>query len=461
MCLIIIALLTGSAANVMADGSSYKFDELVCRMEDGFDISAVLDSFDLDLKGYQQPTNCYLLGTQGGMDAESLAQIISGLPQVQYCGANYYLDAPEPYQRSQPFLDNNYIGDINTQPAVATLSLLESNLISTGEDVKIAVIDGGVNLTHPEFSTKSAGIHSGWDFIDNDSLAFDEPGGAGSGHGTFVAGIIKLTAPGAEIYAYRALDTLGRGDGYTLADAVLRAIDDSCKVINLSLGMIGRHEALDDAIKFAEKNHVIVVAAAGNDSTAVDYLFPFPATKANCIAVSALDSNNVKAEFSNYGQKTNLCAPGVNIYAPYLESYYAWWDGTSFSAPFVSGTAALIVSIAPQLSWETIDTILYQSAVNLDTLNPGLEGLLGAGLVDPRAALRLTIERTCGDCNNSGSVNVSDVVYLVNYVFTGGPEPITPLAGDPDCSGNINVTDAVYLINYIFSSGPEPCHLCK
>src|SRR5690606_16284307 len=230
-----------------------------------------------------------------------------------------------------------------------------------------------------------------------------------------------LVAPGSELWAYRVLDTLGRGDGYTLALAVARAVDDGCKVINLSLGLVGKHDALDDAIHYAYDNNVIVVAAVGNDSTGDPNLFPCPAEESSTIAVAALDSLNHKADFSNYGKKVDLSAPGTRVYSPYLDSSYAWWDGTSFAAPLVAGAAALLCQIDPSLTPYAVDSLLEESAINIDDLNPEYVDSLGKGLIDPAAALALLTAYVCGDSDGSSLVSVTDAVYLINYIFSGGP----------------------------------------
>ncbi len=455
-------LLTYATASGRIQNGPGEFtpDELVCKMQPGYSIQVVNDLFETQVKGNQAQTGCYLLQTPDGMDPESLAVAISALPEVLYCGPNYYLDAPEPFQRSQPFLDQQAIGEYQLQAAAVTLDLAAVHLVSDGSLVKVAVIDGGVNLTHPEFLAKDGGVVSGWDYVDNDSIANDEPGGSGSGHGTFVAGIVKLTAPGAEIHAYRVLDTTGRGDGYTISDAMLKAVDDGCKVINLSLGMVGRTDVLDDALRYAEKSNVIVVAACGNDSTDTNYLFPFPASRSNCIAVAALDSFNILADFSNYGEKVNVCAPGTQIYSTYLDTLYAWWDGTSFASPFVAGTAALFFSADSSITAEQMDTIVTRTSVNVDSLNPGLEGELGAGLIDPLAALSYVTDFHCGDADRNGVINISDAIYLISYIFAGGLAPLPMSSGDADCSGYINVSDAVHLINFIFGGSMSACPGC-
>jgi subtilisin family serine protease len=430
-------------------------------MEPGYSIETINTAFGTTVKGFAQQTECYLLATQMGQNPESLAVIISEVPGVQYCGANYYLDAPEPFQRSQPFLDAVGEGEYETQLAASTLDLPTAQTISEGSGVTVAVIDGGINFDHPEFSARSGGVYSGWDYVDNDADASDEPGGIGSGHGTFIAGIVKLVSPGCSIYAYRVLDTLGRGDGFAVTTAVLRAVEDGCKVINLSLGMLGQHEALDDALRYAESRDVVVVAAAGNDNIEADVDFPFPAKRIACLAVAAVDSMNIKADFSNFGHRINVCAPGTQIYSPFLGDFYAWWDGTSFAAPFVSGLAALMLSVDSTLGWDEVQYVISETATNIDSLNPGLEGKLGGGLVNPTAALEMVVYLSCGDVDASHEVSISDLTYMVEHFFGGGPAPCPGNAGDLDCSGTTDISDLSYLVAYVFQGGPSPCEGCQ
>jgi len=457
MILIVAFLALTLPLRAINGAGDYKPEELICKMVPGYSIDIINSAYGTTVRSHQPETDCYLLSTQQGQDAESLAIIIGAREEVEYCGANYYLDAPEPYQRSSAFLDAECVGTFPNQEAAQTLSLTEVQTISTGADVAIAIIDGGLNLTHPLFAAKSGGVVSGWDYIDNDSIAFDEPGGPGSGHGTFVAGIVRLTAPDAGIYAYRVLDTLGRGNGYDIASAILQAVNDGCKVINLSLGMLGRHEAIDDALKYAEDRDIVVVAAAGNDATNECSLFPFPAIKEYCLAVAAVDSLNLLADFSNYGIKIDVCAPGTQIYSPFTDTLYAWWDGTSFAAPFVSGMAALILSQHPELSWEEVHGIIMESCIDIDYLNPAYENHLGYGLIDMAAALELASNYRRGNANGQDGIDVADAVYLIAYVFAGGQAPYPVIAGDANCDRLVNVGDAVFIIRYVFMGGPAPC----
>lgn len=449
---------TGIGGNGPGD---YKANEIVCKMEEGFSIDLINDDYGTSIRAFQSKTKCYLLLVPGGNDAESLAVVIESRVEVEYCSANYYLDSPEPFQRSQPFLDLDYAGDYDEQEAAATLNLPTVHSVSVGDGVKVAVIDGGIDLSHPEFAVKDGSVRYGWDFVDGDSIADDEAGGAGSGHGTFVAGVVKLLAPSSDIYAYRVLDTLGRGDGYTIADAVFAAVENGCKVINLSLGQIGHHDALDDALKYAERSGATIVAAAGNDSTNIDYLFPFPATREYSLAVAAVDSNLVLTDFSNFGHKIDVCAPGTAVYSTFLDSMYAWWDGTSFSAPIVAGTAALLYSVDSMLTPHDVSAIIESSAINIDSLNPGNVGDLGGGLVNPLGALQILESTTRGDADGSGAIDIDDITYLISFIFSGGNPPTPLYIGDADCSGCVDVDDVVYLIEYVFMSGAAPCEAAR
>lgn len=455
-----IICLTGVSAPSQNGGPRYVADELVCKMRPGHNIDTVNQAYGTSVKGYAMRINSYLLATQPGQNIDSLAMQIRMRPDVIYSGPNFYCDAPEPLQRSQPFLDEQYTGDFPSQDAASRLLLPEVHTLTTGVSVDVAVIDGGVNFSHPLFVSQPGSLISGWDYIDDDQLANDEPGGPGSGHGTFVAGVVNLVAPDARIHAYRVLDTLGSGDGFSIALAALRAMDDGCRVINLSLGMLGKHEALDDALRYLRTQDIMILGAAGNDGTAVDSLFPFPASEPYTEAIAALDSLNLKADFSNFGGRVDFCAPGTSIYAPYLDSSYAWWDGTSFSTPFVSGMAALLCSLDPTLTWTELDSIMAVTAVSVDSLNTGLGGKLGHGLINILAAVKGLAQAVCGDADHSGTIDISDAVFLITYIFGGGAAPNSVTSADADCSGSINISDAVTLISYIFSGGILPCTSC-
>jgi subtilisin family serine protease len=393
-----------------------------------------------------------LLAVPDGVNPESLAVEISKRSDVFYCDLNYDLDAPEAVQSSQPFIDLLGGTTIQTQQSALTLDLPQAHAIATGTAVKVAVIDVGVNLTHPALATVA---QSGFDFVSNSPVAQDVPGGISSGHGTFIAGVINLVAPQATIRSYRVLDSAGRGDGFMIARAVLRAVNDGCKVINLSCVMTGKHPSLDLAIEYAHDQNVMVIAAAGNDSSQVER---FPANDSYVITVAALDSTGHKADFSNYGGKIDVCAPGTRINAEFLDTSYAYWSGTSFAAPFVAAEAALIYQTNPNITWSHLKNIITSTATSVDSLNPAFAGKLGHGRINLVAALQAAQEGCCvgmrGDVNSSGSINLADLSMLTAWLIQGSGTVALPCTNAANVNGNgqIDLADLAMLTAYLTSN---------
>jgi hypothetical protein len=435
----------------------YKPSEIICRLDSTTTIDVINALFGTTIRGHQTQTDCFLLFVSGGRNADSVAEIIAQTPGVVYCSPNYYLVTPEGFQGSSPFPDLEVTGDMNEQLAVDQLLLTQVHEVATGTGVKVAVIDGGVNLNHPYFGLYPGELVSAWDYVDDDPVAFDEPGGSSSGHGTFVAGIIRLVAPDANLYVYRVLDTAGVGDGFSIAEAVLKAISDGCKVINLSLGTSGAHDGLDDALRLARQNNIMVIAAAGNDSTDAPNEFPFPASREYCMAVAALDSVFLKADFSNYGTPIDVCAPGTWVYGPYLDELYAWWDGTSFSTPFVTGLAALLKQQKPVASWDDLYTSITNAAVNVDTLNPTYAGLLGAGQINLLESLGSSRDIMLGDLNSDGTVSIGDISTLITYLFINPSIPNPGIAADVNCDNVLSISDVSTLVAHLFIDGQPLC----
>ena len=192
----------------------------------------------------------------------------------------------------------------------------------------------------------------------------------------------------------RVLDSNGRGNTFTLAYAIDWAVSQGANVINLSLGADGDSQVLHEAIDRAISQGVIVVAAAGNDNTNVAQ---YPVGYAGVIGVTAVDSQNVKADFANFGQSwVDVAAPGVGITSTMITadgSGYASWSGTSMATSFVSGAAALAHQRFPKVGPADIAQVLRTTATNINGLNPTYAGQLG-GLLDINAALGATVNAT-------------------------------------------------------------------
>ena len=448
----IIVFLGLASVVLSSEPPTYTPGQMVCYVANPAIIDSIKQYYDCDYIEYNEILLDYLLQTDTLRDIDSLASVISSYPGVAYCYPNYALFAPEAVQASQPFIDA-VGGDIYpTQAAAQTLNLDSTHNYTTGSSAVVGLLDVGMDFGH---SLLSSNVSSGVDYVDNDSNSGEELGGSAYGHGTFIAGIVRLTAPDAHIISYRVLDTNGIGNGFYIAEAIMEAISDSCNVINMSFVMAGTHPTVAKAVQFARALNVVVVAAAGNDSMNIAR---YPASDLNVISVAAVDSFGFKADFSNYGTSVKLVAPGTGIYASFPDNQFARWDGTSFAAPFVSGQAALLFALNPGATWEDINNSICSLAVNIDSLNPSYAGLLGFGLIDPLATVTQNGVFDCGDFNNDGTGGtILDLTHVVDYIFRSGPLPANLLAGNCDgVPGEPNILDLTCMVDFKFRSGHAP-----
>ncbi len=378
---IMLTAASVAGAATASSGELYVQGELIVGLVDSVDVDTINVLYGtVDVQTLPQ-LHVWQVNAPAGANLDSLAELIEQEPFVEFCHPNYLVDPLEPVQGSIPFGDDTDPEQYSSQAAANTLGLSDAQIISSGESISVAILDGGINFIHPAFEGAAV---SGWDYVDDDGNAFDEPGGMNSGHGTFVAGVVHLVAPEAEIRSYRVTNLAGESNGYIVAEAILQAVADGCRVINLSMVMMGEHEAIAEAVQYARDNDVLVVVAAGNGG---NELARYPASDPNTMAVAAVDSNLVLADFSSFGDYVDICAPGTMIYSPYLDSLYAWWGGTSFAAPFVTAMSALLLSFDPELTWDELRGYILDTASPLDSLNPDYAGLMGAGLISPFEAL--------------------------------------------------------------------------
>lgn len=250
--------------------------------------------------------------------------------------------------------------------------------------VVVAVVDTGVDYTHPDLASQ-VDTANDWDFINGDSNAMDD-----HGHGTHVSGIIAATmdngvggvgvAPQVRILPVKVLDSKGSGDTFGVSAGIRYAADNGARIINLSLA--GPSDAsMRSAVAYAQGQGCVVVAAAGNDDSSEGA--SYPARYTDVVGVGATTSGNAHASFSNYGTGVDVSAPGVNILSTLpiaIEpSGYASWNGTSMATPFVSGVAALVMSVDPGMSAGAVIQRVLSTAQDLG--DPGFDQVFGYGLV--------------------------------------------------------------------------------
>ncbi|WP_322797865.1 S8 family peptidase [Thermoflexus sp.] len=260
------------------------------------------------------------------------------------------------------------------------------DLITGTSSVVIAVIDTGVDYTHPDLS--SSRIWLGYDFVNDDPDPMDD-----EGHGTHVAGIAGANTNNGigiagvcwrcDLLAVKVLNVLGRGWVTDVAAGIRYAVDWGAAsgkrtIINLSLGGPSSSSVLADAVSYARSRGALLVAAAGNKNTsAPDY----PAAYPGVIGVSATDSDDQRASFSNYGSYVDIAAPGEGILSTYPPSVlYLMMSGTSMAAPHVAGVAGLVWSRKLTLSPGEVCTLLLSTADDLGA--PGRDDVYGYGRLD-------------------------------------------------------------------------------
>lgn len=253
------------------------------------------------------------------------------------------------------------------------LSVLDSSHPQVSVNAGIAIIDTGIDLTHPNLS-----VYRQVSFVPGTSTANDD-----NGHGTAVAGIAAAEdnsvgvvgiAPGARLWAIKVLDSSGTGSMSTIIQGIDYVTQNAGQidVANLSFGCKCTSAALDTAINNSVAAGVTYVVAAGNAGE--DASSWSPASNPNVISVAAIVDTDGKcgglgpktsygpddslAKFSNFGSKVTIAAPGVNIHSTYIGGSYATLTGTSLAAPFVTGAAALYRSLHPTATPEQIRSAL-------------------------------------------------------------------------------------------------------
>ena len=262
-----------------------------------------------------------------------------------------------------------------------------------GQGVKVAVIDTGIDLNHPGFAGKLAPSSEWKDFVDGDRYP-QEVNGSNYGHGTGVAGVVIQVAPNATILPVRALRPDGSGDVTDVVAAMDWAISQGADIINLSLGTVDYDRSIQSMVEYAARNKVYVVASAGNSG---NHRVTYPAAKGNdssddtknfVLGVGSVGLGDRKSSFSTYGDQLELLAPGESMLTLAPNRKIAFWDGTSFAAPVVSGALALGYGerLDSRDEYEKLADHINSSATDISDQNPDIT--LGFGRLDLKSFLQ-------------------------------------------------------------------------
>jgi len=350
---------------------------------------------------------------------QSIEQILheyAADPDVEYAEPDYIVTAD--IIPNDPLLDELW-----------GLEVIDANLAwdsTTGSDqVVVAVVDTGVDPNHRDLAenlwTDANGLF-GYDFANDDNDPTDD-----HGHGTHMAGTIAAVGNNGldiagvcwntKVMAVKFLDASGRGNTVDAIRALAYAVENGAHVISNSWGGTGYSQAMQDVIDYAYSCGVLVVASAGNSGNTEPH---YPAAYDHVVSVAATGSDDQRASFSTYGDWVDIAAPGVDILSlraagtglgSPLDDYTTFASGTSMACPHVSGAAALMFSIFPDLDVDELEQLLKDSAQPIDPeiCTSGRLNLFAAvtGLVSPTG--RVLFDRSAYSCSDIVKVRLFDI----------------------------------------------------
>lgn len=312
-------------------------------------------------------------------------------------------------QTIQKYLKNKKVVSVNlspkykltgtTDPKVSDqfmhqlLKTADAQKLAGKSQVKVAVIDTGIDRNHPELKgniIKSKNIINPMNPSNPDI------------HGTHVAGIIAGKKdngiggygidPSAKILSLDVFDGDMWTFDYTIANAILEAVNEGADVINMSLGGSLPSDVLKEAVDKAISKGVVVVAAAGNEASDTP---SYPAKYEGVLSVGSINKDKKLSDYSSYGPSTDVVAPGEDVYSTYYDyekgSSFTKLSGTSMASPVVAGTVALLMSKHPNLKPAEVEYILEKTATDLG--EKGFDNKYGSGLINPVAALKFDVKK--------------------------------------------------------------------
>jgi subtilisin family serine protease len=281
--------------------------------------------------------------------------------------------------------DPNYLSAWHL-PKISAPSAWDSSL---GAGVTVAILDSGVDGSHPDLASRMV---PGWNFYDNNSITSDV-----FGHGTKVAGTasaitnngvgVSGVAGQSRIMPLRVSATSGSANISTIASAITWAADHGVRVANVSFNSVAGSASIQNASQYMKSKGGLVVVAAGNNGIDQGYT---PTT--TLIAVSATDGNDFKTSWSSYGSFVSVAAPGAGILTTSVGGGYGSVSGTSFASPVTAGVIALMMAANPGLPNTDIEKRLFSSATDLGDM--GRDIYYGWGRVNAAAAVQSVISAT-------------------------------------------------------------------
>jgi subtilisin family serine protease len=341
--------------------------QVILKLQNAADLPAVAAQYRLDPAPLDQLSVAplYLMRIVDGTAPDVRAAALALDARVAYAEPNVIGSTAED-QGDSSWASGGSAAAYQGQWAPSVIRLPQAFNVTRGAGVTIAVLDTGVDATHPALT---AHLVSGYDFVDNDTDP-SEVGAIGVsrayGHGTFVTGLVVLAAPDARIMPVRVLDPNGVGDVWRLAKGIVWAANNGADIINLSLSTRTHTHVTNEVIGNLASNGrgVVVVAAAGNAASNIPQ-FPAAEGGSRVISVGASTSTDSLAPFSDYGSWVRVAAPGVSLWSTVPGGTYASWSGTSMATALVSGEAGLVRASYPTLGAQDVISRIANTSVKI------------------------------------------------------------------------------------------------
>lgn len=343
-------------------------------------------------KSRLQSTRMHIVTVSQGSE-ESMVQALALDPDVEFAELDR-LVAPEVTSANDTYFSNAW--------HLTTLGVSTAWDIAKGNGVIVAILDSGVDSTHPDLVGK---LVSGWNLVDNNSNTSDV-----YGHGTMVAGVVGAVSNNGsgvtsiawqtQLMPVRVAETSGSAYISTIANGISWAADHGAHIANASFATLTGSATIQSAANYMRSKGGLVVVAAGNYGT----LDSTP-NNSSVISVSATTSSDSLASWSSYGPYVDVAAPGEGIWTTTNGGGYASVSGTSFSSPVTAAVLALMKSANPALSNVTLEALLESTARDLNT--PGYDQYYGYGRVDAAAAVAAAASYASVGDTQPPSVNVT------------------------------------------------------
>jgi len=262
-----------------------------------------------------------------------------------------------------------------------------------GEGIKVAVLDTGIALEHPDLQPA---ILEARDFTRSPSAAYDA-----QGHGTHVSGIIAArrnahgivgVAPESKIITAKVLNDEGAGTSKDIVAGIHWAVESGADILSMSLGSPEPDEEIHQALLHAISKGIFVITAAGNEGPDLDTV-GYPAGFSEMVAVGSIDRRKNLSQFSSRGRQVDVVAPGDEITSCYPPRSYATLSGTSMATPFISGVVALALAKHRKIGGKTPlrtqqDLIEHLCRTSADAGLAGFDPLYGCGIINPAKLIK-------------------------------------------------------------------------